>query len=203
MKGLINLLLLLALLPTPAQGSQAGFIDCSDRKDRRFALAFEDFCQGHAATKLSCGEKVQVLKRTGPWLNILTTDDAGHYARIENVSSDPQKLAPFDLPSQPIPDCGPVWSGLQGKHNASVLFAPDPEYTGEARKARLQGTVALSLIIGSDGIARDIKVRRSLGMGLDQKAVEIVQEWLFRPVLENGRAIPTKLDVEVLFRLGN
>ena len=80
MKGLINLLLLLALLPTAAQGSQAGFIDCSDRKDRRFALAFEDFCQGHAATKLSCGEKVQVLKRTGPWLNILTTDDAGHYA---------------------------------------------------------------------------------------------------------------------------
>jgi TonB family protein len=203
MKGLTNLLLLLVLLPTAAQGSELGFIDCSDRKDRRFALAFEDFCQSHAATKLSCGQKVQVLKRTGPWLSILTTDDEGHYVRIENVSSDPQKLAHFDLPSQPIPDCGPVWSGFQGRHNASVLFAPDPEYTVEARKARLQGTVVLSLNIGSDGIARDIKIKRPLGMGLDQKAAEIVQEWLFRPALENGKPIPTKLDVEVLFRLPN
>jgi len=82
------------------------------------------------------------------------------------------------------------------------LFAPDPEYTVEARRTGLQGTVVLSLNIGADGIARDIKVKRALGMGLDQKAVEIVQEWLFRPALENGKPIPTKLDVEVVFRLG-
>jgi protein TonB len=54
-----------------------------------------------------------------------------------------------------------------------------------------------------DGIARNIKVERGLGMGLDQKAVEIVQEWLFRPPLENGKPISKKLSVEVVFRVGN
>lgn len=203
MKQLMSPPLFLMLLSAAcaAQVSKAGFIDCSSRKDRHFALAFEEFCGGHASTKLSCGGKVQVLKRVGPWLNILTTDALGHYVRIENVSSDPGRLVTVDLPSQPIPDCSSAWSGLQGKHNPSVLFAPDPEYTVEARRTGLQGIVVLSLRIDVDGTAHDIKVSRSLGMGLDQKAVDIVQEWLFRPALENGKPIPTKLEVEVLFRL--
>jgi len=195
-------MLILLRTSASAQSGQDGFIDCSGRKDRHFALAFEEFCGSHASTKLICGEKVQVLKRAGPWLNILTKDNVQHYVRIENVSSGPRNLAPFNLPSQPIPDCSSTWSGLQGTHNPSVLFAPDPEYTVEARRTGLQGTVVLSLNIGADGIARDIKVKRALGMGLDQKAVEIVREWLFRPALENGKTITTKLDVEVVFRLG-
>jgi TonB family protein len=203
LKGLIIPLLFLALLPAAAQSSEAGFIDCSRRRDRPFALAFEDFCEVHAVTKLRCGAKVRVLNRTGLWLNVLTADDVGHYVRIENVSSDPSKLVTFDLPSHQIPDCGPTWSGIQGKHNASVLFPPDPEYTVEARKAAVQGTVVLPVNVGTDGIGRNIKVERGLGMGLDQKAVEIVQEWLFRPPLENGKPISEMLNVEVLFRLGN
>ena len=80
---------------------------------------------------------------------------------------------------------------------------PDPEYTIEARKANVQGTVVVSVNVGIDGITRNIKVERGLGMGLDQKAVEIVQEWLFRPPLENGKPISKKLSVEVVFRVGN
>lgn len=203
LKGLIIPLLFLALLPAAAQSSEAGFIDCSGRRDRPFALAFEDFCEVHAATKLSCGAKVRVLNRTGPWLNVSTADDVGHYVRIENVSSDPSQLVTFDLPSQPIPDCSSSWSGIQGRSNPIVLFAPDPENTVEARKANVQGTVVVSVNVGIDGIARNIKVERGLGMGLDQKAVEIVQEWLFRPPPENGKPISKKLGVEVVFRVGN
>jgi hypothetical protein len=127
LKGLIIPLLFLALLPAAAQSSEAGFIDGSSRRDRPFALAFEDFCEVHAATKLSCGAKLRVLNRTGPWLNVSTADDVGHYVRIENVSSDPSKLVTFDLPSQPIPDCSSSWSGIQARSNPTVLFAPDPE----------------------------------------------------------------------------
>ena len=82
------------------------------------------------------------------------------------------------------------------------MFAPDPEYTIEARKANVQGTVVVSVNVGIDGITRNINVERRLGMGLDQKAVEIVQEWLFRPPLENGKPISKKLSVEVVFRVG-
>jgi TonB family protein len=200
---LITPLLFLALLPAAAQSSETGYIDCSGRKDRPFALAFEDFCEVHAATKLRCGAKVRVSKRIGPWLNVLTADDIGHYVRIENVSSDPSKLVTFGLPSQPIPDCSSTWSGIEGRSNPIVLFAPDPEYTIEARRANVQGIVVVSVNVGLDGIARNMKVERGLGMGLDQKAVDIVQEWLFRPPLENGKPISKKLNVEVVFRLGN
>jgi TonB family protein len=203
LKGLITPLLFLALLPAAAQSGETGYIDCSGRKDRPFALAFEDFCEVHAATRLKCGTKVRVSKRTGPWLNVLTADDVGHYVRIENVSSDPSKLVTFELPSQPIPDCSSSWSGIQGRSNPIVLFAPDPEYTIEARKANVQGIVVVSVNVGIDGIARNIKVERGLGMGLDQKAGDIVHEWLFRPPLENGEPISKKLNVEVVFRLGN
>jgi TonB family protein len=200
---LITPLLFLALLPAAAQSSETGYIDCSGRKDRPFALAFEDFCEVHAATKLRCGAKVRVSKKTGPWLSILTADEVGHYVRIENVSSDPSKLVTFDLPSQPIPDCSSTWSGIEGRSNPIVLFAPDPEYTIEARKANVQGIVVVAVNVGIDGIARNIKVERGLGMGLDQKAVDIVYEWLFRPAMENGKPISKKLNVEVVFRLGN
>jgi TonB family protein len=147
--------------------------------------------------------KVRVSKRIGPWLNVLTADDVGHYMRIDNVSSDPGKLVTFDLPSEPIPDCSSTWSRIQGRSNPIVLFAPDPEYTIEARKANVQGIVVVSVNVGIDGIARNVKVERRLGMGLDQKAVDIVYEWLFRPPLENGKPISKKLNVEVVFRLGD
>src|SRR5262249_49068704 len=52
-----------------------------------------------------------------------------------------------------------------------VLYAPDPDYSDEARKAKYQGTVMLWLVVGADGRARNVKIARSLGMGLDERAL--------------------------------
>src|SRR5438094_628072 len=67
-----------------------------------------------------------------------------------------------------------------------VLYNPDPEYTEEARKAKYQGVVVLWLIVGQDGRTKDIRISRSLGMGLDQKAVEAVKLWKFEPAKKDG-----------------
>src|ERR1700726_2931175 len=56
-----------------------------------------------------------------------------------------------------------------------AIYAPDPEYSEEARKAKYQGVVVLTLIVGADGVPRDIRVTRSLGLGLDEKAIETVK----------------------------
>ena len=82
-----------------------------------------------------------------------------------------------------------------------ATFAPDPEYSEEARKAKYQGTVVLFLIVGPDGRPRDIRVARSLGMGLDEKAIEAVRRWRFEPAQKDGRAVAVQINVEVNFNL--
>lgn len=82
-----------------------------------------------------------------------------------------------------------------------ALDTPDPEYSEEARKAKYQGVVILWLIVDPNGAPRDIKVARSLGMGLDQKAVEAVRRWKFEPAMKDGRPVAVQINVEVNFRL--
>lgn len=83
----------------------------------------------------------------------------------------------------------------------SVLFKVEPEYSEEARKAKFQGTVVLSIIVDPTGKARDIRVIRPLGLGLDEKAMEAVMKWRFKPGLKDGAAVPVQATVEVNFRL--
>jgi periplasmic protein TonB len=82
-----------------------------------------------------------------------------------------------------------------------ALFDPEPEYTDEARKAKMQGVVVLALIVAPDGRARDIRVARSLGMGLDEKAIEAVRKWKFDPARRDGQPVSVQISVEVNFHL--
>jgi periplasmic protein TonB len=81
------------------------------------------------------------------------------------------------------------------------LYAPEPEYSEEARKAKYQGTCVLYLIVGPDGKPRDIRVARSLGLGLDEKAIEAVRQWKFEPAMKDGKPVAVAINVEVDFRL--
>jgi protein TonB len=82
-----------------------------------------------------------------------------------------------------------------------AIYAPDPEYSEEARKAKYQGTCVLWLVVGPDGRARDIRVARTLGLGLDEKAMEAVKTWKFEPAMKDGKPVAVQINVEVTFRL--
>ena len=82
-----------------------------------------------------------------------------------------------------------------------ATYSPEPEYSEEARKAKYQGEVWLSVIIGTDGRAHDIRVSRSLGLGLDEKAIESVKTWKFEPGKKDGVAVAVQIQVEVDFHL--
>jgi TonB family protein len=82
-----------------------------------------------------------------------------------------------------------------------AIYKPEPEYSGEARQAKYQGTVVVSLVVGADGEPRQLRVAHSLGMGLDEKALEAVQRWRFEPAMKDGRPVPVAVEVEVTFHL--
>ncbi len=75
-----------------------------------------------------------------------------------------------------------------GVSQPTVIFKVDPEYSEEARKAKYSGSVMLAIIVDTEGHARDIHVVKSLGMGLDEKAVEAVEKWKFKPGMKGGAA---------------
>ena len=86
------------------------------------------------------------------------------------------------------PGVGPGWGGGigggayrigRGVTAPRLIYAPEPEFSEEARKTKYQGTVVLWLIVGPDGRSRDIRILKSLGMGLDEKAIEALRHWRF------------------------
>jgi len=91
---------------------------------------------------------------------------------------------------------------IGGGVSAPVLLSKvEPEYSEEARKAKFQGTVVLAVVVDDTGRPRDIRVVRALGLGLDEKAIDAVQKWKFRPGMLNGKAVAVQATVEVNFRL--
>jgi len=96
---------------------------------------------------------------------------------------------------------GPYHAGIGGVTAPSVLFKVEPEYSEDARKAKYQGIVLLYVEIDPSGRATNIRVQRSLGLGLDEKAVEAVKKWRFVPGQKDGKPVPVGATIEVNFRL--
>ncbi len=83
----------------------------------------------------------------------------------------------------------------------TLLQKVEPEYSEEARKAKHAGTVVLYIVVTPDGRATNIQVRRSLGLGLDEKAIEAVKKWRFKPGQKDGQPVAVAATIEVNFRL--
>ena len=81
-------------------------------------------------------------------------------------------------------------------------YCPDPQYTDEARQAKLQGSVTLQVLVDAVGRAAQIRVVRGIGLGLDERAVETIRGWKFVPARDGmRRAVPSWVTIEVYFRL--
>ena len=95
----------------------------------------------------------------------------------------------------------PIYTTAKAMTPPEPIFRPAAEYTDEARKAQLNGKVILTLVVETDGTASNIAVTKGLGLGLEQKAIEAVRQWKFRPATIAGKAVRARVNVEVLFRL--
>jgi TonB family protein len=82
-----------------------------------------------------------------------------------------------------------------------VVHRVDPEYSEEARKARYSGVVIVYMEIDQTGRPRNLKIVKGVGLGLDEKAIEAVSQWRFKPGLKDGRPVVWSGEVECAFHL--
>lgn len=82
-----------------------------------------------------------------------------------------------------------------------LLYKVEPEFSDAARKAKHQGVVVLAIEVDASGRPRNLRVLEPLGLGLDEKAIEAVSQWRFRPGYQDGRPVVTSATVQVNFRL--
>jgi TonB family protein len=82
-----------------------------------------------------------------------------------------------------------------------VLHSVQPEFTEQARAANLQGNVEIQLIVDSEGNPQNIRVIRHLGMGLDEKAMEAVRQYRFKPAMYQGHPVAVQIVIDLAFHL--
>jgi TonB family protein len=96
---------------------------------------------------------------------------------------------------------GKVYEPGPGVTNPKLVFAPNPEYSVEARRAKYQGVCVVGLIVDTQGHPQRVHVIRPLGMGLDEKALEAVRQYRFKPGLHEGKPVAVAIKIEVNFRV--
>jgi TonB family protein len=119
---------------------------------------------------------------------------AGGFARGQEKPNPSQDSQPFlkkcsDKNPPPCADKPP-----------SVTYSPDPECSKEAEKAKIEGVVVLTVVVGTDGLAHDISVVRTVGYGLDEEAIKAVKKWRFKSGKGSGKPAPVQIMVEAKFR---
>ena len=91
--------------------------------------------------------------------------------------------------------------GTGGVSKPTVLFAPVAEFSNEARRQKYQGVCIVSIVVDANGNPRNPQITRSLGLGLDEKALEAVQKYRFKPATKDGKPVASYVSVEIDFHL--
>jgi TonB family protein len=95
---------------------------------------------------------------------------------------------------------GPYQPG-SGISPPTLVREVKPSYTDEARRRAVEGDVVLEIVVRRDGTVGDIRVKRSLGAGLEQRAIDAVRQWRFGPARRQGSPVDVVVEVSVEFKL--
>jgi periplasmic protein TonB len=82
-----------------------------------------------------------------------------------------------------------------------VVYKVEPQYTDEAKQAKISGTVLLSIVIDASGNPGNIEVVKGLDPGLDKNAIAALSQWRFDPATKNDQPVTVQADIEVHYRL--
>jgi TonB family protein len=102
-----------------------------------------------------------------------------------------------------LPQDATVYTPGDGVSLPQVVKQVGPQYTSEAMQNRIEGKVGLDAVVLSDGKVGDVTVTESLDSvyGLDQKAVEAMKQWEFKPGMKDGKAVAVRIHVNMAFTL--
>ena len=167
------------------RGNQYMMMKQYDRAAADFGEAIRRLPNGPAAYELRANARLKLGDSIGA---------AEDRAQARELAGSAKAVANSKQPQVPLKIGGPVSA-------PKVLSQKEPVYTETARAAKMQGAVVLTLVVDEEGLARDFQVTRALGFGLDEKAIEAVQQWKFRPGMKDGKPVPVIATIEVNFRL--
>lgn len=135
-----------------------------------------------------CGVGIIILLCGIGWISNVLHEEVG---QTQGMS---QEQEPSDQPVE-------VYHVGNGVSAPVALYKKEPEYSEEAREARVQGVVVVYALIETDGTVSGGRISKSLGFGLDEKAIEAVGRWKFAPAYKDGKPVPVEAMIEINFRL--
>jgi len=102
-----------------------------------------------------------------------------------------------EIPEEP----GVFMAGVNGVTQSVCKYCPTPNYSDASRAAQFQGTVVLSVVVTSEGLASGIYVLKGAPFGLTDQAIEAIKNWHFQPSQKDGKPVPARTSIEITFRL--
>lgn len=123
---------------------------------------------------------------------------------LGNLPEPPEEIVPLSSPSSwnNLSNSTVSVSRVGGRVTAPVVLnSPEAQYSDEAKSAKFQGICLISLIIDANGMPQNIQVIKKLGYGLDEKAIEAVSKYRFKPAMKDGQPVPVMQKVEIEFHL--
>jgi len=143
---------------------------------------------------------LEAVRRASPFEALPSNYGGQSLALRVRLHYDPDRVAPLEHHWSANPgSVEPEHAGHAPVPKA--IYTPSPEFSEEARRKHVEGTVALRLTVSENGDVTDAVVTKGLGYGLDEKALEAVRRWKFEPPLKDGEPISTAVDVIVSFHL--
>ncbi len=138
-------------------------------------------------------------KQTGPPPPLAITPPA---TTTQSALPDtPAPNAEIMLAATGTPDAQGVYRIGKEVRRPVVIYMVNPEFTEKARKKKFSGDVHLSLVVGRDGLPQNVRVEKGVGLGLDEKAVEAVRQYRFKPAMKGDTPVPVMILVAVNFQI--
>jgi TonB family protein len=165
-----------------------------------------EFQKGPVSSYYIVGYYTSNQNRDGQFRNIkITSMDSGFFrlGKRDDMAKVDFRAGYYARPLQPVVNRqSSVDQNISpGTTYPAVIRKVDPEYSEEARKAKYSGTVVLSVDVNTDGRAEHIQVVKGVGLGLDDKAIEAVEQWKFKPGTKDGKPVTMPIQLSVSFRL--
>src|SRR5437660_6288231 len=134
-----------------------------------------------------------------PWMKDDTNSPGpGDSNTIRSSAGNTMGDARRDGPGGPGESESKYWNGVT---LPKCAYCRDPQYTDEAREAKLQGRVILRVLVDADGRVAQIRIVQGIGLGLDERAEQAIRDWKFVPARDGARrAVPAWVTVEAVFR---
>jgi TonB family protein len=182
------------------EGAAKGVDEAGNQK--QVFKSLEEWARSIGASVFVTGSFAKTADGMGISLRALSSSDSprtlAEATGLVPVSDEITRLSPDPIPS---PKDGIPRSGVGGMGLPECVYCPAPRYSGDARKAKVEGTVVLQVVITTDGHATNVKIEKDPGSGLGMQAVEAVRKWKFKPASgPDGRPAAVICPIELTFR---